>query len=844
MHIKYLIYIIFSIILLSPAFAEENSIFFVHMADIHLCNDSEVNKIFGGSIPPVTTMKSMVKEILAFHPDTVVQTGDIVALADRYDLDTDQRWYELVNKTVVAPIKNAGIPFIFAPGNHDPAAYKLNVNKSDWRYYNGLLLKYVDWGLGANNTDHHTYYSYTIGNYHFVVIDPYETPESGYRAVMLPKDQVNWLKSDLENNSNKFIIICYHQPLGSWYNDSINEFLGIISKYKGHIILLAGHTHDVRTLYWNGIPEYQDGAACGDWWQTGKTPDGKPMGYAIYYIKKLDNGSYCIYRFYKGFNLSEQINLVSPEDVVLNESKPLILDIYTGNKQIASVTYKTDNGKESSLNFTLINATKVYWYHVKGIIKPSTFDNKNHNITIIVHCKDGTSFNKTIVYKFSKHVIMPIKEIIDDTNFKNYYGRFVVINGTIINVAYSGNLLQISDDTGEIVVWAGDCHHKEFKIGDEVILRGQITQFKGTKELKLVRDEDAIIYGYKNITSKVIKVPNIQTLYDNFTQLENKYVEVSGVATAVFGDEVVIQDTTRGIQLWLGEIKHPEVKIGDKIVVRGLLSKYKNMPEIVVGLDKDFIINGTGKVPEPKVITINEIPENIGNLVTIKNLKVISVDDYKIIVSDGKNTTVIYCKKANINPKTIVKVGDKIDVIGIAYIYESIYEICPRFTSDITVLENNEGIVYLKRGWNAISIPHNGNVSYEDPNAVITIITYYNNTWHQVTKLKTLYGYFIYCNKSTIMHIIFVNISNPIAPPKRPITKGWNLVGVNPAKNDVDGVLLKSFVIPIEDIWAYLIDMDGNCYDKYNCDDVKLKPYEAYWLYSKGYGELCGRSLN
>ncbi|WP_456418737.1 metallophosphoesterase family protein, partial [Methanocaldococcus infernus] len=201
MHSKYLIYMLLSIILLSPAFAEENSIFFVHIADIHLCNDSEVGKVFGGSIPPVTTMKNMVKEILALHPDVVVQTGDIVALADRYDLDTDQRWYELVNKTVVAPIKNAGIPFIFAPGNHDPAAYRLkNVNKSDWRYYNGLLLKYVDWGLGANNTDHHTYYSYTIGNYHFVVIDPYETPESGYRAVILPKDQVNWLKSDLENN--------------------------------------------------------------------------------------------------------------------------------------------------------------------------------------------------------------------------------------------------------------------------------------------------------------------------------------------------------------------------------------------------------------------------------------------------------------------------------------------------------------------------------------------------------------------------------------------------------------------------------------------------------------------
>ncbi|WP_456472766.1 metallophosphoesterase family protein, partial [Methanocaldococcus sp.] len=423
------------------------SIFFIHFADIHLCNNSEVNEIFGGTLPPVNITRYAVHEALSYHPNCIISTGDIIALGDSHDLNTDEEWYILVNRTIVTPILNNGIPFLFAPGNHDPAAYKLkNVNKSDPRYYNGLMLKYVikpiikklnisNYEIDrtcnfSNINNYHFGYSYNIGNYHFVMIDPVETPESGYRAVELPKAEENWLKSDLENNSNKYIIIAYHQPLGSWDNNSYNRFMNIISKYKGHVLLIAGHTHDNRVLYHNGIPEYQDGAVCGDWWQTGKTPDGYPIGYAIYYIK---DGK--VYRFYKGINLTKQINLLSPDNVILDKTYPIELNVYYENHTICNITYKIDNGKEIPLNITLINATKIYWYHAVGNITPTNYDNRNHNITIIVHANDGSSFNKTIVYKFSKSTIMPISEIINDTNFKNYYGRFVTINGTISMVA-------------------------------------------------------------------------------------------------------------------------------------------------------------------------------------------------------------------------------------------------------------------------------------------------------------------------------------------------------------------------------------------------------------------------
>ena len=825
------------------------NVFFIQFADIHYCNDSEVGSVFGGTIPPVTTMNKVVNNVIKYNPDLVVDTGDIVALADSHDLDTDERWYKLVNTTIYSPITQSGIPLLCAPGNHDPAAYKVdNVDKSDWRYYNGLILNYIikptvnSLNISNDPNFNKTYYSYNKGEYHFVMIDPYETPESGYRAVILPEEQKSWLADDLANNSDKYIIIAYHQPLGSWDETSYNDFMNIISQYKGKVLLIVGHTHDNRVIYHNEIPEYQGGAPCGDWWQTGKTPDGNPMGYVIYYI---NNGT--VNRFYKGTGLTEQINVLSPDFVVINGTANIKLNAYYENKTVANITYKIDNGQQVPLNITLVNASKIYWYHGVGAINVNNIDNGKHNITIIVNSNDGTSFNRTVVYKFSNETIMPISEIINDSNFEDYYGKFVTINGTISMVASDGNLLQIVDNTGDIIIWAGDCNHKEFKVGDKVILTGQVTQFKGTKELKLISDDDAIIYGFENISQSLIKLPNIKVAYDNFTTLKNKYVETNGIVTAVFGNLVVIQDGTQGIPLWLGEISHGPIEIGNNITIRGQLSIYNDMVEIVAGLDNDLIINGNGTVPAPKVITINNISSNMGTLVSIPNAEVLSVDGVKVVVDDGTGNITIYCGKGGFTPNVIV--GKKYNIVGIASIYGGQYQIYPRSEMDITPVNttniNNEYSIILKKGWNIISIPHNGNITFSNPNSVISIITYYNNSWEQTNSVKTLYGYFIYCDNETIMNINYtVSDNNPLAPPTRPITKGWNLVGVNPANNDVNGVYLKSFVLPIENIWVNIIDMNSNTYDKYTGDNVSLKPYETYWLYSTDNGELCGRSLN
>ncbi len=655
-------------------------IFFTHFADIHLTNDTEVADVFGGTIPPVTTMKKAVAEVLSMNPEVVVDTGDIVALADSHDLDTDERWFKLAESTIYNPITEAGVPFLFAPGNHDQAGIKVDdIDISDPRYGNGLIFDYIDKDRDT------TYYSYNKENYHFVMLDPEEIPETGYRAVRLPQEQLDWLKEDLEANKDKFIIISYHQPLGSWESESYSAFMELVKLYKGHIVILAGHTHDNRVVDRDGIPEYQDGAPCGDWWQTGKTPDGNPMGYAVYYIK---DGK--VNRFYKGIGETKQINLLNPVDVVMGEPVSAEFNVYYENKTVEDVCYTIDNGTPICFGMKPIVTPKITWYHVTGTITPTTIDDKNHNVEVSVRTSDGEYYNSTIVYKFSNNPEMKISEITNDTNFDYYYGRFVTVNATIVSTAYDGNLLTIKDDTGSIVVWAGDCHHPEFSPGDKIRMRAQVTQFRGTKELKLVSEDDVNIYDHEDISSEVTVLTSIKEAYDDYATLENSLVQATGVVTAKFGNLVFIQDATEGVAIWLGEASEvaDQLSIGSNVTITGGLTKYSGMVEIVPVNGDNVEINGESPIPSPKVISIDEVLNNLGNLVKVSNATVESVSSSSLVISGGTGNLTIYDNKVGLDFSSLVKEGDIVNITGIVGYYIDKPEIFPRETSDIEIVSS------------------------------------------------------------------------------------------------------------------------------------------------------------
>jgi hypothetical protein len=168
---------------------------------------------------------------------------------------------------------------------------------------------------------------------------------------------------------------------------------------------------------------------------------------------------------------------------------------------------------------------------------------------------------------------------------------------------------------------------------------------------------------------------------------------------------------------------------------------------------------------------------------------------------------------------------------------------------NMTYIVSNPDSIILKKGWNAISLPHKNNISFSNESNVVQIITYYNNSWelHRENNLKVLYGYYIYCKNDTVMYFTF-DKSEPYNPPARTVYKGYNLVAINPSTNDYEDyygkVKLSDYVLSINDTWTQILDLDGHIYNVYdNISNVYLDPYKIYWLAMNEDDELMGRNV-
>ena len=153
-----------------------------------------------------------------------------------------------------------------------------------------------------------TYYSFNIGNVHYVVIDDIECTNTGkgdaasrkYNDAVV-QEQLEWLKKDLSFVPKTMpLVITMHAPV---YNDSNNNSLNnasafeqIISGYTTHF--WTGHTHkmyNVDKLSSKKIFEHNAGAVCATWWWTGHltsgihvAQDGAPGGYSIVDVTGTD----------------------------------------------------------------------------------------------------------------------------------------------------------------------------------------------------------------------------------------------------------------------------------------------------------------------------------------------------------------------------------------------------------------------------------------------------------------------------------------------------------------------------------------------------------------------------
>lgn len=162
-----------------------------------------------------------------------------------------------------------------------------------------------------------TYYSFNIGDVHYIVLDdilctnvggdPYATPKPvrDYEDE-ITAEQLKWLERDLSFVSKTTpVIVTSHAPVyAKETKKNVNTYYlknseTLISKFKGYNVdFVTGHTHvlyNVDKKSSEGIYEHNAGAVCASWWWSGYlTPgihictDGAPGGYSVWDINGTD----------------------------------------------------------------------------------------------------------------------------------------------------------------------------------------------------------------------------------------------------------------------------------------------------------------------------------------------------------------------------------------------------------------------------------------------------------------------------------------------------------------------------------------------------------------------------
>ncbi|PSL47987.1 purple acid phosphatase-like protein [Chitinophaga niastensis] len=148
-------------------------------------------------------------------------------------------------------------PLFPAPGNHDYHDTDLSAQHAQethqTAYYQNFSMP-AQGESGGVPSKTQAFYSFDLGNVHFLSLDSYGKEDSAYRLYDTTGPQVTWIKKDLAENKNKGWVIAYwHHPpytMGSHNSDQEEElikirenFIQILERY-GVDLVLNGHSHD------------------------------------------------------------------------------------------------------------------------------------------------------------------------------------------------------------------------------------------------------------------------------------------------------------------------------------------------------------------------------------------------------------------------------------------------------------------------------------------------------------------------------------------------------------------------------------------------------------------------
>ena len=269
----------------------------VTMADWHLANRNNDLDQFNNKVLPDVNATI----------DQYAADGTKVYVLTLGDMTWDLYWYNnnFGLNEYIPYMNKLNSPVFNLIGNHDYDPYYAN----DWEAENKYRAV-----LGP------TYYSFNLGDIHYVVLDDVEYINTGgsigtvgnrnYNYNISPA-QIEWLKKDLAavTDKNTPIVVAMHTPLYrkptlNANGDQVNEIylynggelINCFSEFA-KVNVLTGHAHvNYRVEEEVNVMEHNTGAICATWWWTGRNgyaenhicKDGSPGGYTIWKMNGTD----------------------------------------------------------------------------------------------------------------------------------------------------------------------------------------------------------------------------------------------------------------------------------------------------------------------------------------------------------------------------------------------------------------------------------------------------------------------------------------------------------------------------------------------------------------------------
>lgn len=264
---------------------------FAHLSDIHVKPGQVPEAGMAGALHHVQRLKQPV--------DFIVNGGDAIMDSLEADKSRTQTQWDLFHSILK---KENSLPVYHTIGNHDVWGWFVKENKPDADRLYGKVWAVETLGLARR------FYSFSKGNWHFIVLDSTQLNPAGGYIARLDEEQLAWLQQELETvPPERFICVISHIPVlsicaGLFFDKTETngdllvkrnlmhtDFLAlkkIFRRYPNIRVCISGHIHLQEEIEYLGIRYYCNGAVSGNWWK-GSFQEFEPA-YAV--MELFDNG--------------------------------------------------------------------------------------------------------------------------------------------------------------------------------------------------------------------------------------------------------------------------------------------------------------------------------------------------------------------------------------------------------------------------------------------------------------------------------------------------------------------------------------------------------------------------